>query len=77
LATKVCVIDLVQDLIDRLRQLSSRAAYAKQAIRNAHIEHRHYINERGEPFVLDWNWAEKSPVSAARSSSEAGKMLLP
>jgi xylulose-5-phosphate/fructose-6-phosphate phosphoketolase len=49
---------LVQDVIDRLPQLGSRAAYAKQAIRNALIEHRHYMNERGEdhPFVLDWKW---------------------
>src|SRR6187401_2173696 len=47
---------LVEDVIDRLPQLGSRAAYAKQAIRNALIEHRHYINERGEdhPFVLGW-----------------------
>ena len=52
---------LVQDVIDRLPQLGSRAAYAKQAIRNALIEHRHYITERGEdhPFVLGWKWGEK------------------
>ena len=31
---------LVQDVIDRLPQLGSRAAYAKQAIRDALIEHR-------------------------------------
>jgi xylulose-5-phosphate/fructose-6-phosphate phosphoketolase len=64
---------LVQDVIDRLPQLGSRAAYAKQAIRNALIEHRHYINERGEdhPFVLSWRWGEKVPVAAKRSSTEA------
>ena len=63
---------LVQDVIDRLPQLGSRAAYAKQAIRNALIEHRHYINERGEdhPSVLGWKWGEKGPV-ARRSSTEA------
>ena len=62
---------LVQDVIDRLPQLGSRAAYAKQAIRNALIEHRQYINERGEdhPFVLGWKWGEKGPV-ARRSSTE-------
>jgi xylulose-5-phosphate/fructose-6-phosphate phosphoketolase len=62
---------LVQDVIDRLPQLGSRAAYAKQAIRNALIEHRHYINELGEdhPFVLGWKWGEKARV-AARSSTE-------
>ncbi len=64
---------LVQDVIDRLPQLGSRAAYAKQAIRNALIEHRQYINERGEdhPFVLGWKWGEKGPVTARRSSTEA------
>jgi xylulose-5-phosphate/fructose-6-phosphate phosphoketolase len=36
---------LVQGVIDRLPQLGSRAA--TQAIRNALIEQRHYINEHG------------------------------
>jgi xylulose-5-phosphate/fructose-6-phosphate phosphoketolase len=64
---------LVQDVIDRLPQLGSRAAYAKQAIRNALIEHREYINERGEdhPFVLGWRWGGKGPVAARGSSTEA------
>jgi xylulose-5-phosphate/fructose-6-phosphate phosphoketolase len=62
---------LVQDVIDRLPQLGSRAAYAKQAIRNALIVHRQHINERGEdhPLVLGWKWGEKGPV-ARRSSTE-------
>jgi xylulose-5-phosphate/fructose-6-phosphate phosphoketolase len=62
---------LVQDVIDRLPQLGSRAAYAKQAIRNALIEHRQYINERGEdhPFILGWTWDAKGSV-ARRSSTE-------
>jgi len=60
-------------VIDRLPQLGSRAAYAKQAIRNALIEHREYINERGEdhPFVLGWRWGGKAPVAARGSSTEA------
>jgi xylulose-5-phosphate/fructose-6-phosphate phosphoketolase len=64
---------LVQDVIDRLPQLGSRAAYAKQAIRNALIEHRHYINQRGEdhPFVLSWRWGGKDPAAAKGSSTEA------
>ena len=63
---------LVQDVIDRLPQLSSRAAYAKQAIRNALIEHRQYINERGEdhPFVLSWRWGGKPATGPKRSSTE-------
>jgi len=64
---------LVQDVIDRLPQLGSRAAYTKQAIRNALIEHRQYINERGEdhPFVLSWRWGEKGPAEGKGSSTEA------
>ena len=63
---------LVQDVIDRLPQLGSRAAYAKQAIRNALITHRQHINEQGEdhPFVLGWKWGEKSPVTVRGSSTE-------
>lgn len=63
---------LVQDVIDRLPQLGSRAAYANQAIRNALIEHRHYINERGEdhPFVLSWKWGQKNAI--VRHSSTEG-----
>jgi xylulose-5-phosphate/fructose-6-phosphate phosphoketolase len=63
---------LVHDVIDRLPQLGSKAAYAKQAIRNALIEHRQYITEHGEdlPAVLGWKWGEKGPV--ARHSSTEG-----
>ncbi len=62
---------LVQDVIDRLPQLGAKAAYAKQAITNALIEHRLYINERGEdhPSVLNWRWGEQSG-SGRRSSTE-------
>jgi xylulose-5-phosphate/fructose-6-phosphate phosphoketolase len=65
---------LVQDVIDRLPQLGARAAYAKQAIQNALIEHRQYIDEHGEdhPFVRSWRWGEQSSArTAARSSTEA------
>jgi xylulose-5-phosphate/fructose-6-phosphate phosphoketolase len=63
---------LVGDVIDRLPQLGARAAYAKQAIRDALIEHRHYIEERGEdhPMVLSWRWGQKGPASKRRSSTE-------
>ena len=63
---------LTQDVMDRLPQLGSRAAYAKQAIRDALIEHRHYITDRGEdhPFVLGWRWGEQARA-ATRSSTEA------
>ena len=63
---------LVQDVIDRLPQLGSRAAYAKQRIRSVLMEHRRYIAERGEdhPFVLGWKWGEKIPATVGRSSTE-------
>jgi len=62
---------LVQDVIDRLPELGSSAAYAKQSIRNALIEHRQYIEDKGEdhPFVLGWRWGGAGPV-ARRSSTE-------
>jgi xylulose-5-phosphate/fructose-6-phosphate phosphoketolase len=64
---------LVEDVIDRLPKLGARAAYAKQAIQNALIEHRRYIDERGEdhPFVRGWRWGEKPSASASRTSTEA------
>jgi xylulose-5-phosphate/fructose-6-phosphate phosphoketolase len=66
---------LVMDVIDRVPRLGSRAAYAKQALHNALIEHRQYINEWGEdlPEVLAWKWGRKKMVRARRSSTEADK----
>jgi xylulose-5-phosphate/fructose-6-phosphate phosphoketolase len=62
---------LVQDVIDRLPQLGAHRD-AKQAIRDALLDHKHYIAERSEdhPFVLGWKWGEKGPV-ARRSSTGA------
>jgi xylulose-5-phosphate/fructose-6-phosphate phosphoketolase len=52
---------LVQDVIDRLPQLGARAAYAKQAIRDALIDHKEYIYEHGEdsPEISGWSWGDK------------------
>ncbi len=63
---------LFQDVIDRLPQLRARAAYARQAIRDALIEHRNYINEHGEdhPRVLGWRWGVEGTPSARGSSTE-------
>jgi xylulose-5-phosphate/fructose-6-phosphate phosphoketolase len=54
---------LVQDVIDRLPQLGARAAYAKQTIRDALIDHKQYIYEHGEdsPEISGWTWDHKQP----------------
>jgi xylulose-5-phosphate/fructose-6-phosphate phosphoketolase len=39
---------LAADVIDRVPKLASRAAYAKQAIRDKLIEHKQYIEMHGE-----------------------------
>jgi len=51
---------LVQDVIDRLPQLGARAAYAKQALRDALIDHKEYIYEHGEdsPEISGWTWEQ-------------------
>jgi xylulose-5-phosphate/fructose-6-phosphate phosphoketolase len=64
---------LVADVIDRVPSLGARAAYAKQAIRDALIEHRQYIQEHGEdePRVLNWRWGRQREGGRRRSSTEA------
>jgi len=50
---------LVEDVVDRLPALGARAAYVKQAMRDALLEHRAYIRAHGEdmPAVREWRWA--------------------
>jgi xylulose-5-phosphate/fructose-6-phosphate phosphoketolase len=50
---------LFADVIDRVPELGTRAAYAKQAIRDKLIEHKQYIARHGEdmPEILEWRWA--------------------
>jgi xylulose-5-phosphate/fructose-6-phosphate phosphoketolase len=62
---------LVGEVIDRVPGLGSRGAYAKQAIRDALIEHRQYINDRGEddPRILNWRWGGRAG-GRRRSSTE-------
>lgn len=51
---------LVEDVIDRVPQLRTKAAYAKQEIDEKLIEHKHYIREHGTdmPEVRDWRWGD-------------------
>ena len=64
---------LVHDVIDRVPALGSRAAYAKQAIRDKLIEHKQYIFEHGEdmPEISGWMWGQHRP-SAGRDESTEG-----
>jgi xylulose-5-phosphate/fructose-6-phosphate phosphoketolase len=53
---------LVGDVIDRVPHLGSRAAYAKQFIRDKLLDHKKYIRRYGEdmPEIRNWKWnAEK------------------
>jgi xylulose-5-phosphate/fructose-6-phosphate phosphoketolase len=63
---------LVADVIDRVPSLGTRAAYAKQAIRDALIDHRHYITRRGEddPRIVGWKWGGSKAGGGGRSSTE-------
>jgi xylulose-5-phosphate/fructose-6-phosphate phosphoketolase len=52
---------LVSDVIDRVPQLSSRAAYAKQALRDKLLEHKQYIAKYGAdmPEISGWKWGAR------------------
>jgi xylulose-5-phosphate/fructose-6-phosphate phosphoketolase len=52
---------LAMDVIDRLPQLGSRAAYLKQELAEKLIEHKQYIRQEGEdlPEIRGWRWGAK------------------
>jgi len=49
---------LAGDVIDRVPSLGSRAAYAKQHLRDKLLDHKAYIEEHGEdmPEIRNWKW---------------------
>jgi xylulose-5-phosphate/fructose-6-phosphate phosphoketolase len=51
---------LVGDVIDRVPGLGSRAAYAKQFLRDKLLDHKAYIEKFGEdmPEIRDWKWSQ-------------------
>jgi xylulose-5-phosphate/fructose-6-phosphate phosphoketolase len=60
---------LAGDVIDRVPSLGSRAAYAKQFIRDRLIDHKNYIHKYGEdmPEIRNWKWNPKSTCKPARA----------
>jgi xylulose-5-phosphate/fructose-6-phosphate phosphoketolase len=78
----MCVVNdlgrfhLVRDVIDRVPQLGARAAYAKQAIRDALIDHKEYIYEHGEdaPEISGWKWGQPKPTSGRSASTESDNL---
>src|SRR5208283_544236 len=64
---------LVMDVLDRVPGLASRAAYAKQAIRDALVDHREYIRVHGDdmPEIKRWTWgAAKGAARAASTEAD-------
>ena len=64
---------LVSDVIDRVPLLATRAAYAKQAIRDKLLEHKQYIARHGDdmPEITNWRWGQQGTASA-RAVDTAG-----
>jgi xylulose-5-phosphate/fructose-6-phosphate phosphoketolase len=62
---------LVSDVIDRVPKLGSRAAYAKQAIRDKLIDDKQFIDRYGDdmPEIASWRWGQEA--SAGVRSTEA------
>jgi len=52
---------LAGDVIDRAPSLGSRAAYAKQMLRDKLLDHKAYIEIHGEdmPEILNWKWQDE------------------
>lgn len=67
---------LVNDVIDRVPQLASRAAYAKQAIRDKILDHKEYITKYGDdlPEISGWKWNQQTPVAKRGTSTEGDNL---
>jgi xylulose-5-phosphate/fructose-6-phosphate phosphoketolase len=64
---------LIQDVIDRVPRLGSRVAYAKQGIRDALLNHKHYIEEHGvdDPRISGWRWGQHAPGGKSKADTSA------
>src|SRR5204863_2784899 len=63
---------LCEDVIDRLPQLGSRAAYFKQAVHERLIEHKEYIEKYGDdmPAISAWKWGGQKIAAHGATSTE-------
>src|SRR5438067_9228226 len=64
---------LAIDVIDRVPRLSAIGAHAKQTFRHRLIDHRLFIEQRGDdpPAIRDWHWpAERSEAGLIVHNSE-------
>ena len=64
---------LVNDVIDRVPRLGARGAYVKQAMQEALVEHRHYVERYGEdmPEVSGWEWGGRGRVPSGSTDAAA------
>jgi xylulose-5-phosphate/fructose-6-phosphate phosphoketolase len=67
---------LVGDVIDRVPLLATRAAYAKQAIRDKLLEHRQYIARCGDdlPEISNWRWGTPGKSQGRRADTAADNL---
>jgi hypothetical protein len=65
---------LVMDVIDRVPQLGPRAAYAKQALRDKLIDHKHYVCKHGDdmPEIAGWRWGQQAKAGGPRVADTGG-----
>jgi xylulose-5-phosphate/fructose-6-phosphate phosphoketolase len=63
---------LALDVIDRLPQLGSRAAYFRQAIRDRLVEHRQYIEQYGDdlPAISGWRWNQAEGTAVTTTEGD-------
>jgi xylulose-5-phosphate/fructose-6-phosphate phosphoketolase len=61
-------------VIDRVPGLGSRAAYAKQVLRDKLLDHKAYIDKHGEdlPEIRNWKWTLTKAGVPARSRPAVG-----
>ena len=63
---------LAMDVIDRVPQLGTRAAYFSQKLRDKLIEHKEYICKHGDdmPDIANWRWAQGQQPGSHATSTE-------